>query len=432
MRLFLYAVAAVCFPLLIASPATACSKGSFSIPLSATQLFFTGVATADTLPAGPGTVGYSSRAGHSGPANHKPIHGQVIRTDRIGGPAAEQLSGEVREVVVVPWGYDTACRPLVLGGSFRWVEPGTAGFYIAVLRAPEHWVDGKPTVDLHNPGHLPYTGTERIREMGRDTAVASLLSPDQIFDFYQAAPFAAEVVRLRSESLEPLRSWAIARPDLARRPPAERLLDWVLGSVGETELEQVDHPVLGTWRFTLRVPGGSAHSFYARTEQRPTGYWTPSRAGPESTRESLRLPPVEGYSFRVVVASELGGLPEMIRQPDDFEAAALQARTTQWAYINSMTQADSAGADELLWRGRLESSLLRTLPDEPLIQRAAAQANERFSIQYRAGLPYETPAQFSRGADGVLRVRQVFPVADGEDFILEGEQLSRTVIRIGR
>jgi hypothetical protein len=62
---------------------------------------------------------------------------------------------------------------------------------------------------------------------------------DQLFDVYEAAPSAAEVDRLKPEALEPLRRWVRARPDLARRPPAERLLDWVLDAVGRAELEQV-------------------------------------------------------------------------------------------------------------------------------------------------------------------------------------------------
>lgn len=259
--------------------------------------------------------------------------------------------------------------------------------------------------------------------MGHDTPLTSLLSPDQVFDFYQALPSAAEIDRRKSQALASLRAWVQAHPDLTRRPPAEYLLVWVLNSVDRAELKEVDHPVLGTWRFTLQVPGDSAFTFYARTEPYPTNRWTPSRTRRESVPTELQLPPAGGYGFVVVITDRLEELPEMYQD---------RIRYRQ-GYLNALAHADATGAGGTIWRGWIESSLLRqAIPDDPRVQRAAAEAFERFGSRYRQGLPYETPAQFARGADGVLRVRQSFPLSGEEDLILEGEQVSRTVIQIRR
>lgn len=419
MRVALMNAVVLTINLLAGSPAHACSKGAFSTTLGDSQAFFTGHATADTLLTGPGAVSYGSGGGHYGRTERRAIYGQLVRVDQLAGPATQLLPQGTREVVVVPWDYDAACRPLAWGRSAQWVSPGTRGFYIASLREPEHWVAGKPTFDLHNPGHLPYTGTEYIREMGRDTAVAALLSPDQVFDFYQALPTADEVAMRKAGALGKLRQWVQSHPDLAQRPPVERLLDWVLSSVARAELKEVDHPVLGTWRFKLQVPGDSAYTFYARTEAHPTNRWTPSRTRVESIPRQLHPAPAEGYIFLVAVSDALEDLPEAVR-----------VRDYKQAYIYALALPDSSGAEKAEWRGWLESSLLRqAFPDDPLIQRAAEEAFERFRNTYRQGLPDETPARFIRGVDGVLRVHQSFPLSDRGDLLVEGERVSRKVIQ---
>lgn len=420
MRLTRCAIAILLASLLSAPQAYACSKFSLPIPPGDSDAYFTGTATPDTLLAGPGVVAYGLGGGHYGRADGRPIHGQVIRVDRIGGPAAARLPGDVREVVVVPWDYDAACEPLAWGRSARWVPAGNQGLYVASLRAAEHWADGRPTFDLHNPGHLPYTGTRRIPEMSRGIPIAFLLSPDQVFDLYEAAPAAAEIAREKSRALEPLRAWVKAHPEIAARPPAEWLLQGVLHAVGGAELREADHPILGTWRFTLRMPGGSSHTFYARTESPPLGRWTPTRTRPSRPPGDLRHYPAEGYTVGLAVA----------RQPEDLPEAIRGLRSYAPGFLVVLAAADSTGEDEIRWPGRIESSLLQAaLPGDPRVERAAAEMSARFSSRYRQGLPQETPARFVRGADGVLRVSHSFPLGGGEDVVLEGEQVSRAVVQ---
>jgi hypothetical protein len=403
-------------------PLHACSMFTFHTALGDTQAFFTGHATPDTVLAGPGAVSVSSGHGHFGRTDRRAVYGQVVRLAQLGGPAAALIPPGAAEVVVVPWDYNGACEPLAWGLSARFVAPEGSAFYIASLRAPEHWVDGTPTFDLRNPRNLPYTGTERIREMGRDETVASLLSPEQIFEFYRALPTNEEVAARKTEALGSLRQWVRAHPELAQRPQVQRLLGQVVGSVDRAELEEVQHPVLGTWRFHLRVPGESVHSFYARTHPYPTLRWAPSREPASALSADLRLPAAEGYMFLVAVAGTLDGLPEGGR-------TGVHAQ----AYVYALALPDTVRPQSATWRGWLESSLLRrAMPDDPVVQEADSVARERFGSRYQQGLPGETPASFSRGADGVIRVQQSFPLSDGRVLVLEGEQISSRVIQTSR
>jgi hypothetical protein len=255
--------------------------------------------------------------------------------------------------------------------------------------------------------------------MGPNDTLASLLSPDQVFEIYQALPTTAEIAREKSEALGSLRAWVRTHPDLATRPPAGGLLYSVLGAVDQAEMKETDHPVLGTWRFTLRVPGGSTYTFYARTESYPTSRWAPSRTQTGRVLEEVQLLPAEGYNFRVAVSEKIEDLPDSVRDMD-----------FKQAYFNAQAHADSTVKGTTHWRGGLQFSLLQAaVPRDPRVQSAVKEMNERFSSRYNQNLPYETPAQFTQGADGVLRVHQSFPITGGADLILKGEQVSRKVIQ---
>lgn len=404
-------------PLFSAPPASACSKGTFPTVVRDSVAFFIGSATPDTLLAGPGTVEYGTGGGHYGRGDDRVIYGQLVRVERLGGPATEQLSVNVQEVVVVPWDYDPACHPLAWGESAQWVPPGTRGFYVAKLRAPEHWAGGRPTFDLHNPGHLPYTATTHIREMGRDAAIASLLSPSQVFDFYRALPAAAGIAREKTQALGALRDWVRAHPDLAERPPVERLLDEVLWTVAQEELKATDHPALGTWRFSLWVSEDSSYTFYARTTSRPTERWTPS--GRDAGSGEGLLAPAEGYTFTVAVGRRLEDLPEVAQNRRDFA----------FGFFSALAEADSIRAGKVFRRGWIGSELIRrAAPADPRVHRAASEVFEDYLRRSRQGLPLATSAQFIGGADGKLRVRQALVLSSGEELILEGAMVSSEVV----
>jgi hypothetical protein len=405
-----------------APPVYACSKGAFWPILPDSVAYFIGNAARDTVLAGPGTVGYLPEGmGHYSRAGNRPIRGQRIRVEKLGGPATQWLASNVQEVVVVPWDYDAGCSTLPWGRSAQWDDPGTRGFYIAKLRAREHWAGGRPTFDLFNPGHLPYTATEEIRKMGRHSAVSSLLSLNQVFDLYQAFPTSAEIERQQASALARLQAWVRTHPDLARRPPAEFLLSVAVRHVTEAELATTDHPALGSWRFSLRVPGDTTYVFYGKTTSFPVARWTRSRTKPDGV-EAL-LPPAEGYTFKVGIHRRLDALPPAAPRHDWI--------IIPQRHMSVMAKPDSIIGGKTYWRGSLSPELLQ-LPglDDPRVRRAASVLSQSYSDYSTSGqgLAAPTPALFVLGTDGVLRVRQTIPLGAGEELIFEGEQISRQVI----
>ena len=418
MRAVTFAAALLLSPLLSAATALACTMGAFPFPHVESQGFFIGTPSSDTLLAGPGAMVYGAGAGHFGTGGPRAIFGQVVKVDRIGGPASAGLRASAGEVVVVPWDYDAACRPLPWGRSALQATPGARGLYVATLRAREHWADNRPTFDLRNPGDLPYTGRDPIWEMTGEP-VASLLSPDEVFDFFRAAPSSAEIAREGERAIEPLRGWLKDHPDLAVRPPVSFLLGSLVSALDRVALEKVDHPVLGTWRFTLSIPGDSSSTFYLRSEPTADGHWRPSRRRTARAPGDLEPPPIEGYGFLAVLSRRLEALPNTL----------VDRRNSVYLYALASTDTTSLG--EASWRGSLRG-LLEAFRGDARVRSAIAEAGERMMKRFEQGLSEETPARFVRGADGVLRVRETIPLDGSEPLILEGEQLSRTVVQTPR
>jgi hypothetical protein len=186
---------------------------------------FTGVARSDTVPAPSATEGYAGRAGEI--ATPRQIHGQLIELLRLGGAAAADVeraleSNGTREVVIVPWAFDTGCRPVPWLTSYRWVPPGRAAFFTVHLRDREHWVGERPTFDAFVGNTSPYPhGTSAVALSGS----LERLTPAQYFDLYQALPTWSELRREPQRATARLRAWQRANPDLAGRYPAGEILE---------------------------------------------------------------------------------------------------------------------------------------------------------------------------------------------------------------
>ena len=419
MRIVFLAAALVAVPLLAPPPAFACTKGSLGAPLGDRMVFFTGTATADTLRAGPGSVRYGMGGGHFAAGVEREIYGQVVAVDALGGRAVEGWADGAEEVVVVPWDYDPSCRPLPWGRSARWVQPGTEGLYIAELRPPEQWVDDKPTVDLHNPGNLPYTATERMRGMRSETPVDSMLRPAQLFELYRALPSAGEIETAGTAALRGVRDWIERNPELVRRPPVDLLVGSVVSIADRVDLSRRDHPVHGTWRFDIRLPDGSARTVYGRTDPHSTDRWDPSHERFEWTREQLLPPLAEGITLMITFANALDALPDTV-----------QSMNLTRGRIHTVSGMDPSAAEDRSWAGSLDYTFLSAaLGSHPVVHRVFLERTERYRALYLAGSPDPMPATFTREPAGGLRVRQSYPLPGGEQVIVDGEQLSREVLR---
>ena len=413
MRIILLATALLSAQLVAPATALACSKVSLLAPLDDRKVYFVGTASADTLLAGPGEVEFGVGGGHFGQSVPRAIHGLVVRVEALASAASSGLPEGVQEIVVVPWDYDPSCRPLVWGRSARWVPEGTSAFYVADLRAPQHWVDGRPTVDVHNPGHLPYTGTEPIRGMHPDTPVDSLLTPAQLFGLYRVLPTHDRIQHDRNTALDPLRAWIDDHPELVRRAPADMLVNAIVRTIDRAEVSEVDHPIRGVWRFNIHLPDTTRHTVYGRVDPASVSRWTPSHVEPEWTPERLLLPTAAGLQMMMVFAEA----PDALQSLD-------QSVDHRRGYLYTLTAPTGGEAAESGWSGLLDSSFLRAaLPGHPVAGQVFLEFTRRYGEIYRAGLPAPTPATFVMGPDGVLRVEQAFPLPDGREVVVEGEQL---------
>jgi hypothetical protein len=215
-----------------AAPGGICSVVPVAVFRDSTTTFLVGTAVPDTVAVGLGATRPSEAGGHWGAGRARPVFGQVIRVDRLGGAdsaALEQAFARLgaREVVVVPWDYGPDCRPVIWGRSFRWVDSGAPGFYRLRARPGSDSASGRPVLDAFRADLEPYPHGVFFQRGYRGTnAVRSgaALTPGEYFTFYSALP-ASTVARERpQEARAILDALERTRPDLASRYPATATL----------------------------------------------------------------------------------------------------------------------------------------------------------------------------------------------------------------
>ena len=212
-----------------------CSLSVFGGPRMANGTFFLAVALGDTVEAGAGGPEFWPPLGNRRVPEDRPIFGQRIRLHRIGGAGVDRLRPALRvdsTAVVVPWGYRADCRRIRWQESARWVEPGATGFYRAVLRGPDDWVDGRPTFDVAAAWYEPYPQGAFLRFEFRRAYDSDRFSPDhaltaeQLFDLYRRLPNSAEIDGGSPAVWRPFCDWVASHPRLAGRYPASRIIRW--------------------------------------------------------------------------------------------------------------------------------------------------------------------------------------------------------------
>lgn len=389
-------------------PVDACSKSAFGGVQP--DFFFLFTPLADTVEAG-GNGAVMDFTGRRitelGPADTEgPRWGQRVRLQQVAGPAADGLPPETEHLILVPWSYGGDCRPLPWQESARFMEPGQTGFMNAALRDPEHWVDGVPTADVHNPYNHPFP--QHASRVPQDA-----LGTEEVFRLHQVLPQKEALDADPRAAVAPLLEWAREHPDLARRWPASLVIPEQLRGIANREVRDREVPVAGTYRFTLDLGDGAPRTFYARTATAPT-----SPAGMEPGDEwmrELRPPTYAGYSLW----AESAHRPELL-------GAAEPGRPGAYLYV--FPDADPGEVAGRVPGGAELGLAARALPDDPEVQALNRAVRERFGTaegrEYiDRNLTPEADAFFLVHPDGTVTFEQRYRLPDGRAVTLQGVRI---------
>jgi hypothetical protein len=193
------------------------------------DLFFVGIALADTALVGPGSVKASGHGGHLGNGRQRDVYGQLIQITQPGPEspdALRELPGG-RHIIVVPWDYDPECAPTYWTRSAAWVEPGLEGFHTVRLRPANTWEGGVPVADAYFAALRPYPHGPFFSAGHRGTSAlrhGTPLTPREYFSLYSVLPTISDTGDRTTMALARLRRWEADNPTLVARYPAGELL----------------------------------------------------------------------------------------------------------------------------------------------------------------------------------------------------------------
>jgi hypothetical protein len=380
------------------------------------QLEFLGVATADTVDAGAGTVRIVDERNRLVRAP-KHVFGQRVRVHRVGanGSAAlrAMLSGDSVDVVLVPWGGNSWCGQTLWSESARWIAPGTRAMFWATPRDRKHWVNGRPTFDVS-----PW---EQLYKLERTAATGAVLTPDELLTFSNALPGPGWGFRPDTAfpELEPLRQWMREHPDLARRQPAHSQITYAML---ESELRRVRgtvSPVAGTYRFRVVWTGADSLTVFARTERRADPALFAGRDRDTMPHADSRVVRSEGYALSSTLARRAAALPST--SPQGVEPSLDDG------YFTVMEMPELTSADSTVWRGSVHV-LSERLAGRTRLARQVRVTNAQIE---RPGRGHGVGAfgRFVRYADGRVRFESDRMI-DGISFpSIRGERISTATLQ---
>jgi hypothetical protein len=178
-----------------------------------------GTAVADSVLADPGTP-VAERA------DTPRIYGQRIRIDSLSVTAPRELavlrSSARRDVIIVPWDFDAACRRARWTQTVLWVTPGRTSFFGAVLRDRQHWAGDIPTFDIEFARFEPYP--QRIEDGPPGTTPADALTAAEMFSMNESLPMAGDS---SANAYTRFAEWQRRHPELVKKFPASRV-DFVM------------------------------------------------------------------------------------------------------------------------------------------------------------------------------------------------------------
>lgn len=409
------AAAAVALVAAAHAPAVAarCSLIPFPAPRPDGWVYALATPTSDTLRATPGAmllegVGAPGAEGHAGGRDESPdFAGQILTLERVDLRDPGRLAGHDR-MLVVPWDYDPACRPLPWTGAALAWPVGRTGVYQLALRPDSLWVDGTPTADVLN---VRAQGYERGALTPRLVGGPGALDAEQLLDLFTHVPWRSEVDALGLDALAPLDAWS-ARTGLADQVPA----DFIVRSTryAADRAEQRLHPaeVAGTWRVMVELPSGSSHELFVRTARRPSGAARLTADDPT---------PSDGYDLDFWFARTRAHLDSLASGASPGRGVG-SIRKGEWPIeVQRVDDPHRLGAR---WSGRLQTwQLEHFLPDVPeAVELTRLQRND-YRAMWEQGVGRGPNTTFIVDDDGGLRFETRWPIPDGGEVVLRGERI---------
>jgi hypothetical protein len=127
-------------------------------------------------------------------------------------------------VVLVPWIYGSDCKPFEWNEPKPWTPPNRVAFYTGALRPPDKWIDKRPTFDVYQAWAQPvYAGDDDKRS----SMPKPYLTVQEFLNLYVLVPTFDELQNKTPGVVERIKAWTAAHPALAKRYPADYLLDYV-------------------------------------------------------------------------------------------------------------------------------------------------------------------------------------------------------------
>ena len=418
--------AASFFLALLCSPTAtyACSKVGFVGIRLDRDAHFVAVPTPDTAFTGAGTVKYVVTPGHFGPQRDRPIYGQIVRVEKMGGVASRLVPQGVSEVVVVPWDYGADCTPAPWTRSSVWLPPNERGLITATLRDRTYWAQGLPTFDVHTPHMQPYPQRAAQQMRRRNPSPDTLMSVEDVFSLMEILPEERQLADSAEHAVEPLFHWARTNPDLAHRFPAAAALYRARFSVINARVRRIKSPLVGTYRISFRMNEGLERTFYARSRAIITDHWSNLLDPPPQPDDPTIVIQPPGYYLRVTGALDPTALPGAC-QPD------IDPKDYKDGYIAILDQPPLKTSEGLQWLGKVELNLLeRMFREDTALHQFAKEAFQADYERVRKGVPRtdDLPARFTQAASGAIRFEQTVALAEARRIVMRGERISNDTI----
>lgn len=220
-------------------------------------------------------------------ARARVVPAQVMRIQDVAGFQEDIVRRGLRAsggaAVLIRYGYGPDCSPYpAADGAFD--STGVNGLYVGRLRAPERWIDGRPTFNVFLAQQYPLPLRDPLRYDRVRNNISSMTS-EELFTMYRS--LWAESVSVGDSSVERrIREWLRMNPSSARKRPAEQVTSEMLSEITNATTAAHTIPFGGTFAISVVVPGVDSVVMYGQTSSR-TRPWIV-----DITRDSLTGVPV--------------------------------------------------------------------------------------------------------------------------------------------